>query len=95
MCPQLWKDFCSWHDSKTGDKLSLRRQGEKPASCEKLRDRATDLKTKYLRGDIKPELKVNNVEVFVAIVIPVIMFWIIAYTLVWIVKWVKAGFRGN
>ncbi|MEW6426499.1 MAG: hypothetical protein AB1568_00545 [Thermodesulfobacteriota bacterium] len=92
MCPQLWKDFCSWHNSKTGEKLSLRIEGEKRVACETLMARATELKTKYLRGDIKPELRVDYAEVLLAIFLPVIIFWITTYTLVWIVKWVRAGF---
>lgn len=95
MCPHLWKDFCSWHDSKTDDKLSLLIEGEKSVVCETLRARATDLKTKYLRGDIKPELKVDYAGVLLAIILPVVIFWIITYSLVWVVKWVRAGFRGN
>lgn len=94
-CPSLREPFVAWVDAKTNEKISVYRPGESSLNCGVIADRAKKLRESFLKDEITPELSIQYTALVGAIVVPVVLFWLSAYFLVWVVRWVTVGFRGR
>ena len=94
-CPRLSEPFVTWVDVKKNKEISIYRPGETSLNCRVISDRAKALRELYLRGEITPEMNIQYVNLVGAITVPIVLLWLSAYFLIWVVKWVIVGFRGK
>lgn len=89
-CTTLKEPFVSWHDLKTNNPITVYKKGEPALSCRILEERVKLLREQFLNGEISPEVQFEYVIFIAFIVIPVVIFWYVAY---WVSGWIMAGYK--
>ena len=95
-CPTLSvQTYVRWYDEKTGATISSFRNGERSLDCDVAAERAKSLLAQQARGTILPARAIKFGQVIMSVLVPVAVSWVFVYLLIWLFKWVRAGFRGN
>lgn len=99
-CSYNVEPFYDWYDAKSGMALEKRTEQIMPLkykqdpqgaiSCEDIR---TTVDENFFTGNIDPVLHPRYWEITAFVLVPVALFWLLAYLLVYTVKWVVMGFR--
>lgn len=94
-CPTLSEHYVRWYDEKSGANISIFGDGEYSLNCDVAVERAKSLLAQQKRGMIVPVRSINFAQVTTTVLVPIVASWGFVYLLIWLFKWVRAGFRGN
>lgn len=102
-CSYKVEPFYDWYDEKSGLTIEMRaiqltpqapkHPGEPPRPFIGCDDIQTTISENTISSNIVPVLHTRYAVVAVFILVPIALFWILAYLLIYTVKWVIKGFH--
>jgi hypothetical protein len=92
-CPSFPGGVVQWYDAASGKEISLFHKDEKSVDCNVIKERAKILTEANNRGLINPVIKIHYRRVLAAVTLPILVFWLSVYFMVWLFRWVVDGFK--
>ncbi len=87
--------FVQWDDEKSGSPIDLFHSGERSLDCTVTSKRANLLLKQISDGVIIPTRSIEYGSLVAAVFFPVAIFWLLSYMIIWLLRWVRDGFRRN